>query len=67
MPTNTFTYNTKRSIQTGYLNVPTVSPSTKLYQRAVLSCTIGSMNKPSYFYSYPLMSTYFLHKLRESS
>ena len=67
MPTHSFTYNTKRSVQTGNLNIPVLSPSTKLYKRVLLTAGMGSMNRPSYFYTYPLMAFYFLQKFRASS
>lgn len=67
MPSHSFTYNTKRSIQTGNLNIPTLSPSTRLYKRVLLTATTGSMNKPPQLFTYPLMAFYFLQKLRESS
>jgi hypothetical protein len=67
MPTHSFTYNTKRSVQTGNLNVPVLSHTTKLYKRVLLTAGMGSMNKPPQLFTYPLMAFYFLQKFRASS
>ena len=59
-----FAYIVKRQSQTGINSNPIFSPSSKTYRKAILSCTIGSMNKPPQFFSYPLMGFYFLHNLK---
>ena len=66
MTNNSFNYLVKRNIQTGreVRNI-TFSPSSNTYRKAVLSCTIGAMNKPPQFFSYPLMAYYFLHPLKK--
>lgn len=67
MTNNSFNYLAKRNIQTGReVNNITFSPSSNTYRKAVLSCTIGAMNQPPQFYSYPLIGYYFLEPLKKN-
>jgi hypothetical protein len=67
MANTSFNNVIKRTNQTGKINDPVFSPSSVTYRRAVLGCTIGSMNKCSTFYSFPILAFAFLNKQRQSN
>ena len=56
----------KRTNQTGTTMNPTFSPFSLNYRRAVLTCTIGSIDSASTSYSYPLLALSFINRVRQS-
>jgi hypothetical protein len=69
MAGNSFNFTVKRSAQTGN-SEPTsqtyFTPQSREYRKAVLSCTIGAMERPSEFYSFPLLKWTILNRIKQS-
>jgi hypothetical protein len=66
MTTNSFTYSLKRFTQTGKSSPSTYDISSIIYKKSILTCTLGSLEHWTTFYSYPLVKLSYLNKLRQT-
>jgi len=69
MAGNSFNFTVKRFAQTGKAEPASqtyYTPQSREYRKAVLSCTIGAMERTSEFFSFPNIKWTILNRIKQS-